>query len=111
MTESTNIDSDNESDEDDRGVEDLKLMFDGDILPDGTDPKLISFEDTPEQRDRKEKFIKKHLLKEVEIENPKPLPGEDHRLHSFEDTEKERKAKDKFSERSAKHYRLRNKDE
>ena len=126
LTESTNIDSDNESDEDDSGdgdndvganadtkhdIEDPKLMFDGDILPDGTDPKLISFEDTPEQRDRKEKFIKKHLLKEVEIEDLKPLPGEDHRLHSFEDTEKERKAKDRFSERSAKHYRLRNKDE
>ena len=36
-------------------------LHSGDILPDGTDPKLLSHDDKPEDRRRKMEFIQKHV--------------------------------------------------
>ena len=52
--------------------------------------------DSPEQRERKMNFVRKHVLKHDELVDPEPRPGEDPHLLSFLDSPEQRAAKQRY---------------
>ena len=88
-----------------------QMMY-GKVLPDGTDPKLLSFADTDKERENKMEYIRKHIFKEEVMVDPEPSPGENPALLSFTDTKEERAAKQRYIDHikdNSKEYDLRRK--